>query len=98
MEDEQGPTAGMGDIIIAKHRNGSTDTVRLRFIGKYAKFDNVESFDGGIDDGHEPAPLNPNREFESGGEENVMIRSSKMDDFNDDDFDVSSNDVEDTPF
>ncbi len=37
--DEEGmPTQGMGEVIIAKHRNGSTGTVKLKFIGKYTKF------------------------------------------------------------
>lgn len=37
--DEDGmPTQGMGEVIIAKHRNGSTDNVKLKFIGKYTKF------------------------------------------------------------
>lgn len=31
---------GLGQIIVAKHRNGATDSVWLRFIGKYAKFQN----------------------------------------------------------
>lgn len=33
---------GMGTIIVAKHRNGATDEVLLRFRGKYAKFQNVD--------------------------------------------------------
>ena len=37
--DEEGlPTQGMGEVIIAKHRNGSTGTAKLKFIGKYTKF------------------------------------------------------------
>jgi replicative DNA helicase len=37
--DEEGmPTQGMAEIIISKHRNGSTGTVKLKFIGKYTKF------------------------------------------------------------
>ena len=37
--DEEGmPTQGMSEVIIAKHRNGSTGTVKLKFIGKYTKF------------------------------------------------------------
>ncbi|MBL7856566.1 MAG: replicative DNA helicase [Cyclobacteriaceae bacterium] len=37
--DEEGmPTQGMGEVIIAKHRNGSTGSVKLKFIGKYTKF------------------------------------------------------------
>jgi replicative DNA helicase len=47
--DEEGlPTAGMGEVIIAKHRNGSTGSVKLKFIGKYTKFadfDAPSSFD-----------------------------------------------------
>ena len=42
IEDDNGPTAGMADIIIAKHRSGGTGEVRLRFIGKYARFENKE--------------------------------------------------------
>lgn len=42
-EDEDGAsTAGVGEIIIAKHRNGSLDNVKLRFIGKYTKFTDLE--------------------------------------------------------
>jgi replicative DNA helicase len=37
--DEEGmPTQGTGEVIIAKHRNGSTGSVKLKFIGKYTKF------------------------------------------------------------
>lgn len=38
-EDEEGhPTQGMAEVIVAKHRNGSLDSVVLKFIGKYTKF------------------------------------------------------------
>ena len=38
-EDEHGmPTTGVGEVIIAKHRNGSLENVKLKFIGKYTKF------------------------------------------------------------
>ncbi len=37
---------GLGQIIVAKHRNGATDSIWLRFRGKYAKFQNEdETFD-----------------------------------------------------
>ena len=40
---------GLGQIIVAKHRNGATDEVWMRFIGKYAKFQNEnEAFDENI--------------------------------------------------
>jgi replicative DNA helicase len=51
-EDEMGnPTQGMGEVIIAKHRNGSLETVQLKFIGKFTKFADLDGFDGGGGDG-----------------------------------------------
>lgn len=45
--DEEGqPTQGMAEVIIAKHRNGSLDNVKLKFIGKYTKFADYDSPDG----------------------------------------------------
>ncbi|WKZ61694.1 MAG: replicative DNA helicase [Cyclobacteriaceae bacterium] len=42
--DEEGmPTQGMGEVIIAKHRNGQTGSVKLKFIGKYTKFADFDS-------------------------------------------------------
>ena len=96
LEDERGPTQGMGDIIIAKHRNGATDSVRLQFIGRFARFENVTAFEGD-DENFTPTPLNPNADFEE-AETNVITRSSKMDDVDDDNFDFESNDIENTPF
>jgi len=55
-QDEEGnPTAGIAEISIAKHRNGSLADIPLRFIGKFAKFTDLETgaFDlpaGGGDD------------------------------------------------
>lgn len=34
--------AGLAEFIIAKHRSGSVDTVNMRFIGRFARFDNWE--------------------------------------------------------
>lgn len=34
---------GIADIIIAKHRNGPLGQIKLRFLGKIAKFDNLEA-------------------------------------------------------
>jgi replicative DNA helicase len=34
---------GMAEVIITKHRNGPTDTVRLTFLGEYTKFENFAS-------------------------------------------------------
>ncbi len=42
--DEDGmPTQGLGEVIISKHRNGSTGSAKLKFIGKYTKFADFDS-------------------------------------------------------
>lgn len=42
-EDAEGmPTTGMGEVIIAKHRNGSLENVKLKFIGKFTKFADLD--------------------------------------------------------
>jgi replicative DNA helicase len=41
-DDEAVPTAGQAEIMIAKHRNGSIENVRLKFIGHLGKFDNLD--------------------------------------------------------
>jgi replicative DNA helicase len=60
-EDEMGnPTQGMGEVIIAKHRNGSLETVQLKFIGRFTKFADLDGFDGGGDGGFGGASYTPN--------------------------------------
>lgn len=46
---------GVAEIIIAKHRNGETDTARLKWIGHLAKFDNLShsDYDLGVDEGNQ---------------------------------------------
>ncbi len=44
-ESEGVSLKGIAEIIIAKHRNGALDTVKLRFIDQYAKFTNLDEFD-----------------------------------------------------
>jgi len=41
-DEEAGPTEGQAEFIIAKHRNGGLDNIRLKFLGKFGKFDNLE--------------------------------------------------------
>lgn len=53
LEDEEGNSLeGIGEIIIAKHRNGALETVQLKWDGQFAKFTNLETDDGftGIND------------------------------------------------
>jgi replicative DNA helicase len=49
-DDEQSSTAGQAEFIIAKHRNGGLENIRLKFLGHLGKFDNLEDFTGGYDD------------------------------------------------
>ena len=42
-EDENGiPTTNVGEVIIAKHRNGSLETVPLKFVGRFTKFSDLD--------------------------------------------------------
>jgi replicative DNA helicase len=42
--EDGNPTEGMAEVMISKHRNGAVADVRTRFIGKYAKFENLNTF------------------------------------------------------
>ncbi len=44
-DEERTPTAGQAEFIVAKHRNGGLDNIRLKFIGHLGKFDNLDDFD-----------------------------------------------------
>ena len=87
-EDEQGRSqAGIGEVIIAKHRNGETGIVPLRFIGKYVKFaDLEENFmpQNSFSMDSPGAGMLPSPEFDR-PPGNVIIKPSRMDDLMDDD-------------
>src|SRR5690554_699473 len=42
-DDDHTPTAGQAEFIVAKHRNGGLDEIRLKFIGSLGKFENLET-------------------------------------------------------
>ncbi len=44
--DNGDDSRGQGEIIIAKHRNGSLANVRLKFTAEFAKFSDLDYFDG----------------------------------------------------
>ncbi len=44
-DEERSPTQGQGEFIVAKHRNGGLENIRLKFIGNLGKFDNLDDFD-----------------------------------------------------
>ena len=53
-DDDLGPTLGMADIIVAKHRSGSTGSVRLRFVASLTRFENAGDASAGAGDGMRP--------------------------------------------
>ncbi|MFQ5446844.1 MAG: replicative DNA helicase [Saprospiraceae bacterium] len=74
MEDESGQSLkGIAEIIIAKHRNGPLDTVKLRFTDQFAKFEELSdpNFDSFPTNDPFASPLEPS---------NVITRPSKMND------------------
>ena len=44
-DEDRTPTQGQAEFIVAKHRNGGLDNIRLKFIGNLGKFDNLDEFD-----------------------------------------------------
>ena len=49
-DDEQHtPSEGQAEFIIAKHRNGGLENIRLKFIAHLGKFDNLDDFDSPFD-------------------------------------------------
>ncbi len=73
VDEEGNSTEGMAELIVAKHRNGALADIKLRFVGKFARFTDYESA--------EVMP-NPN-EFPDGyemPESNSITIPSKMND------------------
>lgn len=82
VDEDNLPTAGVGEVIIAKHRNGETGRVRLKFVGKFVKFQDLDDGpDGFTSMGGAPSPfagLAPSDDFDKPN--NFIIRPSKMND------------------
>lgn len=96
-QDAEGnSTAGVAEIIIAKHRNGAVGSVNLRFIDRLAKFCDLDSgggFGGGGGTFYDPgAGLEPSGDFDlppgnnGGNNGNTIIRGSRMNDIEEDPF------------
>lgn len=77
------PTAGLGELIIAKHRNGALETVRMNFIGRLAKFTN---FNTSFDDDQFGTAMRPSDEFDQNPEPVTKTIGSKMNDDDDESF------------
>ncbi len=70
------PCNGQAEIIVAKHRNGSLKDVRLKFVGKYAKFSNLDALNQ--DNYNFNSGMKPNENF--GDDISSFTMPSKMND------------------
>jgi replicative DNA helicase len=68
-ESEGVSLKGVAEIIIAKHRNGALETVKLKFIDQFAKFANLDEFDFSSLKGDD---------FAAQGGDQIMTRPSRM--------------------
>ena len=57
-DDEHSPSEGQAELIVAKHRNGGLDNIRLKFISHLGKFEDIENFDSPFEF---QSKMNPNR-------------------------------------
>lgn len=97
LQDEDGNSnAGVGEIIVAKHRNGGLENIRLRFIKEFARFDNIEGFDADPD-AASSNNLTANASFDDQGVGSYTV-PSKMNSFDEDITDFDPSGGEDTPF
>jgi replicative DNA helicase len=75
-------TAGLGELILAKHRHGALDTIKMRFVQRLAKFTDYDAFAAPVFDRGSAAPggggLRPNSGFVS--EPPTMTMPSRMND------------------
>ena len=96
-EDEDGqPMQGVGEVIIAKHRNGSLDTAKLKFIGKYTKFADLDFNFAGLSGNYDlPASPGMPNEFLSSG---TITLGSKSNPKGPDDAPDNSDDDQEAPF
>jgi len=44
-DEERSPSQGQAEFIVAKHRNGGLDNIRMKFVGHLGKFEDLDTFD-----------------------------------------------------
>ncbi len=72
-EDSEGnDIRGLAEFIVAKHRSGSVDDIKLRFIGQYARFDNWDDNYTSIRGNIEPMGSKMNDDEPAGGGVEMM--------------------------
>ncbi len=48
-DEERTPTAGQAELIVAKHRNGGLDKIRLKFVPSLGKFEDMQKYDSSFE-------------------------------------------------
>ena len=83
-QDDQGnSTDGLAEVNLAKHRSGAQAKIQLRFVGEYARFENLPE-DSPSSSGQSPFFMPANTDFDNNGGGRIQIFESKM---NSSDFD-----------
>lgn len=63
VDENNEPTKGRAEVIIAKNRHGSLETVKLRFVGQYAKFTDLDYMEGSDVYGTQSTGISANTDF-----------------------------------
>lgn len=97
VDENNEPTRGRAEVIIAKNRHGALETVKLRFIGQYAKFADLD-YNEGQDTFYQGAsnkPLEQNNDFLSNSPTKT-VQSKNWDNIEEGNNDIiKRNDIED---
>lgn len=97
-QDAEGnSTKGIGQVIVAKHRNGGLDDVSLRFIGEYARFENLEDSYMSPNEDFNPASANKGIAVNTAFD-NPQTITKKSANWNNLDNDIDFGSSDDTPF
>ena len=85
-DEDNSSTKGKAIVSIAKHRNGKLGDVELRFVGKYARFEDLEQdyTKTNVSDsagGDQPSQFAPNANFNAPGERRIGSRMNTEDPF-----------------
>jgi replicative DNA helicase len=98
VDENNEPTRGRAEIIIAKNRHGALETVKLRFIGQYAKFADLDYNEGdsAIYSANQTKSLEQNNDFLT-SPSTKTVQSKNWDKIEEGNTDIKRNDIED-PF
>jgi replicative DNA helicase len=97
VDENNEPTKGRAEIIIAKNRHGALETVKLRFIGQYAKFADLDYNEGqdSIYNSNQPKSLEQNNDFlANNGTKTVQSKNWDKEDETSGDI-IKRNDIDD---